>query len=257
MPITGAEFETKHFEMLECKMSEEGPGSMTGYASIKNVPDQIGDMVCDGAYFDLEDFKRTGWSGRHHAGDAGMIMEAVEDAKGLLVTIEFYNTTFGQETRQIVSQRLKAGKAVGMSIMYKILEKDFGEIDGRPIRFLKKLLLKEAGFVNLPINTVAEVTGVKGGAGSTLTDQVKASLEMVDDLKTRLEFLHADRKNGLSDERKGQVQEISISIRQCADKWDEFAQSLAPAADPEAPEPVDEIEVMACRDRLRSSGVTI
>lgn len=225
--------ETKQVSFLEAKMADEGNGSLTGYASVKNNVDSYGDVILDGAYKNLDTLTKLGWSGFNHSSKpVGMVTVAREDAKGLYVEIEFHSTAEAQEVRKIAKERMEKGLDLGMSIMFKTMDSSWGERDGDEVRELKAIEVVEAGFVMMPANTAATVTGVKSGSGTRLDDQVKAARELCDDLAKRLSDLTDERKNGLSDERKAEARDIR-------DKWISVCELIdAKSDDPEVEDEV-------------------
>jgi len=143
-----------------CELGSE----LEGYASIKHVVDAYGDVILDGAYGDLAEFVRSGFVaiGHDHSGiPVGYITQAVEDAKGLFVGMEFHSTEAAQSAQTVTKERLQAGKRVGLSIGYLPLEWGFESRNGKRVRFLKKIELKEFSLVTLPAVANAEVTCVK------------------------------------------------------------------------------------------------
>lgn len=205
--------ETKTAALVETKMVDEGHGYLEGYASVKGNRDSYGDVIEDGAYQGLEEFKSQGWSGFNHSDKpVGYIVDAREDSKGLWVKIAFHGTASAQEVRQVAAERLAAGKDVGMSIMYRTLEQEYKGDGPERTRYLKKISVVEAGFVAYPANPAATVTNVKTGSGTRLDDQMKAALEQATDLNNRLADLREKRQeagNDLSPERKAQVAELA------------------------------------------------
>lgn len=140
-------------------------GGLQGYASIKNVVDSYGDVICDGAYGDLQEFVRTGFVavGHDHVGiPVGFVTEAKEDSRGLFVAMCFHSTSEAQSAQTMVDERLAAGKRVGLSIGYLPRVWDFEMREGRRVRLLKEIELKEFSLVTLPAATGAEaIPGLK------------------------------------------------------------------------------------------------
>lgn len=134
--------------------SAKGAGNrLSGYASIKNEADAVGDVVLDGAYGDIQEFVRTGFVAvghDHSAPPVGFVTEAREDSKGLFVTMEFHSTQPAQEAKTVALERLAAGKQVGLSIGYLPVDWSFENRGGQRVRLLKAIELKEFSLVSLP-----------------------------------------------------------------------------------------------------------
>lgn len=116
--ITFASFQDKLFQL---KYKEDDGGQIEGYGSVFNVIDEGGDIVAQGAYANVIDqFLLTGFTGESHNWDFGASIgypiSAYEDDYGLYIVRQFYDTPDAQNIRKKVSQRLKANKAVGLSV---------------------------------------------------------------------------------------------------------------------------------------------
>jgi len=237
-------WERKELPLIDAVYSDEGNGTLSGYASVKNNIDSYGDIIRDGAYRNLTKTVNAGWSGFNHQGCAAMVMEAREDAKGLYLVVKFHSTPFAQEVRTLCRERLENGKQVGMSILYRTLESAETEIDGKQVRELYAIEVAEAGPVLMPANEEAFCDSVKSGSGTPLDTQVKQALELCSDLITRFEFLKTNRKNGLSDARKSEAKELAEKLLSLsADDTDETPSTATP-------EQINEVEQL-----LAAAGV--
>lgn len=250
MPGT-AKFETKSFNVLEMKyVEDDGRGYLEGYASVKNVVDSYGDVIVDGAYDGLTEMIKDSWSGFNHSDRPAAYCEnALEDTKGLKVRLAFHSTEFGQETRTIAKERLEAGKSVGMSIMYRTLESEDSQVDGKSVRLLKKIQIAEMGIVMLPAAKSAQAISVKSGSGTPLDAQVGDVRERLEDLGSRLVDLHEKRDGKLPETRVAEWCAI-------AQKANEIATLLSKSeADEEPPAMADTDEVARLTAALTTSGV--
>lgn len=138
---------------------------LAGYASVKHEIDAYGDVILDGAYGNLDEFVKDGFVavGHDHVSvPIGYVTSAKEDRKGLFVSMAFHSTVEAQEAKTVVEERLAAGKRVGLSIGYLPLEWSFETRDGRRVRLLKRIELKEFSLVSLPAARGAVATLVKG-----------------------------------------------------------------------------------------------
>lgn len=126
---------------------------LAGYASVKNEVDATGDVILDGAYGDLAEFIESGFVAvghDHSSPPVGFVVSAKEDAKGLWVAMEFHSTSTAQEARIVAEERLAAGKRVGLSIGFLPVEWTFENRNGRRVRLLQRIDLKEFSLVSLP-----------------------------------------------------------------------------------------------------------
>jgi len=166
--------------LLDVRTSAAGElgSSLEGYASIKHVIDSYGDVILDGAYGDLAEFVRSGFVavGHDHSGiPVGFITRAIEDSKGLLVGMEFHSTGAAKAAQTVTLERLHAGKRVGLSIGYLPLEWGFESREGKRVRLLKRIELKEFSLVSLPAVADAVVTRIKGAQDADLQIEQLAS----------------------------------------------------------------------------------
>lgn len=241
--------EKKASALFGAKAFDEGNGHLEGYASVKNNVDAYGDVIVDGAYVNLETLLKAGWSGMNHDDCVGYVVEAKEDAKGLWVKVAFHSTPVAQECRAIVTERLGAGKDVGMSIMFKTVESAYETRDGEDVRVLKAIEVVEAGFVLLPANPAAQVTQAKSGAGTRLAEQTKSVLDGLADLSTRWQTFKSDRAQGLSEKH---LADINEAVGRAGSLVEEL-KSLLPVAD--GPPTLDAEAVAAVEARLVATGV--
>jgi HK97 family phage prohead protease len=159
-------FETKSLTLAEAKLDGDGPGRLSGYASVWDGVDSYGDTIVKGAYKDtISDFLRDGfipwghdWSGYPVATPD----KAKEDDHGLWIEAVFHTDPESQRARQLVAERLERGKSMGLSIGYQAKGFDFQEIDGHQVRRLLDIDLMEVSLVMVPADSAARVAGVKG-----------------------------------------------------------------------------------------------
>lgn len=156
-------------------------GGLRGYASVKNIVDSYGDVICDGAYGDLGEFVRTGFVavGHDHSGiPVGYVTEAREDQRGLFVGMKFHSTTEAQAAKTVADERLAAGKRVGLSIGFLPRVWDFEMRDGRRVRLLKEIELKEFSLVTLPAAAGAEAMGIEKSNRARVADVLELERAM-------------------------------------------------------------------------------
>jgi len=107
------------------KALETGAGGGSGYPSKFWELDDVGDIVCKGAYGDcIPDFLRDGFISHSHDWEAsetiGYPTVAREDETGLYSEWEFHSTANAQDIRVKVDERKRAGKTVKLSIGYQV-----------------------------------------------------------------------------------------------------------------------------------------
>jgi len=141
----------------EFKVARDGR-TVEGYASTFGNVDAVNDVVVSGAY------KRTLQHRmdrikvlRDHEHPIGKPIEAYEDTKGLYTRSHISDTQLGNETLTL----LRDGVLDRMSIGYEPVTKEFGQHEGKQVRYLKEIKLHEWSIVTFPANEAAVVTGVK------------------------------------------------------------------------------------------------
>lgn len=183
--------EYKFTPLSQMKMSDSGSGSIEGHRAIFSRIDDGGDVIVKGAFANsIDSYLNSGFSAHSHlwtfAESIGFPVEAREDAKGFFVKSAFHSTQTAQDVRTIAKERLKAGKTVGFSFGYGVLDSENispGEYELKlprflktdrldqelvkaqrfsSIRILKKLEIYEDSIVTMPMNREAGATAVKG-----------------------------------------------------------------------------------------------
>lgn len=221
---------------LEVKSySEEGPGSLTGYASVKNVIDSYDDVIVDGAYQGLDQLVKDGYGAVGHdwyETPIAMIMEAKEDQYGLLFTWQFHSTDEAQAARKVIMERIAAGKTVPLSIGYFATDVAYERRDGKDVRVLKKIQVFEISYVNTPANASAMATDAKG-IGIPFQRHFDHCLGQMDELINRVSEIK-DLRGNVSDQKRGQLDELKSRIETLMSLTDEPKQE-AKADEPAVP----------------------
>ena len=174
-------------------------GQMIAYASVFDNVDSYGDVVVKGAFENtLKDWAERGKSQGHTIPflyghnmsdpdmNIGSVIEAVEDEKGLRITVQFDEDPMAQKVYRLV----KAGRLNELSFAFDTVKSAFIEDADRPdaIRELQELKLYECSAVPIGANSetgvlaikaaeaalAAEVDGLK--AGRSLSKKNEASL---------------------------------------------------------------------------------
>lgn len=138
-----------------------GKGKFTGYASVFNKVDLVGDTVVPGAYADtLAKFTRDGFITWGHDWDnpIATVDMVREDERGLWLEASFHGHDHAQRARQIAAERLERGKTMGLSIGYSA--KDW-KLRSDGVRELITIDLHETALVTFPADPSAQMTGVK------------------------------------------------------------------------------------------------
>jgi HK97 family phage prohead protease len=182
--------ERKFIDLKALKVTDEGPGEISGYRSVYGVIDEGGDITIKGAFADsASDYMHSGFSAESHIWNfkdsVGFPVEAYEDDYGWFVKSQFHTTQGAQDVRTIAKERLDAGKQVGFSFGYQVDDYEYIEpkdykaklpiyvkAEYLPdmlqkaqkfsrIRILKKVSAIEDSLVTRGMNRMAAATSVK------------------------------------------------------------------------------------------------
>jgi HK97 family phage prohead protease len=193
--------ERKFISLKDLKLSDDGPGEISGYRSVFGVIDEGGDIVVKGAFAEtLEEYKHSGFTAHSHDWSfkeaVGFPVETFEDDHGWFVRSQFHSTPDAQQIRTKAKERLDAGKQVGFSFIYApkkythIEAKDYeAELpkyikadllsamlkkaqDFNRIRVLKAVEAIEDSIVTAPMNKRAAATGVKSETKGMLAEEM-------------------------------------------------------------------------------------
>lgn len=156
------EYERKSVPLVDFKVAGVGAGSFSGYGSVFGNIDSAGDIVAPGAFRNtLPRFLKAGFIAQAHDWTVAIAVPKVarEDSRGLYIEADFHSTALAQDVRTIAAERVAAGKSVGLSIGYEVVD---AERNSNGVRVLKELRLFEVSIVTVPANSAATVTTVKG-----------------------------------------------------------------------------------------------
>lgn len=173
-----------------------GTGSVSGYLSLWDTLDAYGDEVIRGAYAKtIAQFVSRGSLLHEHDATRviGTIADAREDNVGLWLEADFHGDSDSQRVRQVVSERLARGKAVGLSIGYypedvSYRPPRYGEqlpahVD--QVRQLHQIHLAEGSITMFPALADAGVSAVKSlGGGSDMAELARLADRGVRSLPT-------------------------------------------------------------------------
>lgn len=240
MPQQQLKHETKERRLYIAvkAVGDQGNGTLEGYANVFEVKDSYGEVTRPGAFAqDIQEFISKGYLLPDHEWEitcaCGFISEAKEDSKGLWFKAEFHSDDESQKIRLKVQERLAAGKEVGLSIGYWVIDGGYEMVDGEEVYMLRRLLVKEVSIVIAQANEPSSVTGVKqtreeaGVSLKTSAESYIARLREINDL-------------GRPDSWK---QERADELRSLASMLSEAADGLIP--EPAAKENTDDEEAQA------------
>lgn len=170
------DFETSFYmvDFEEKSLVEDNDSwKFTAYAAVFNNRDLGGDIIVPGAFKNFlsqDKLPRLHVEHKMRKADGslydqvGLITDAEEDGKGLLVEGELLKTK--AEARDVVAMLKPRGKRgvrgyKGMSIGYKTIKSSLKTSGGTKTRYLEDLWLPEVSFVESPMNPKADLIGIK------------------------------------------------------------------------------------------------
>ena len=154
--------QTKRFE-LKVSADSEDDGTLEIYFAAWNNVDRQSDLIeGPSPVKNVDEFLSVGWIALAHDQSAlpvGIPLAASQDQRGFKVKMRFHSDPKSQAVKEVVRERLDAGKRVIGSIGYLTEPDDcrYSQIEGRRVRIIKSLSVYECSFVNLPANTGAYV----------------------------------------------------------------------------------------------------
>lgn len=186
------------FKEFNVKYSDEGNGSIEGYASTWiREPDSYGDVVKAGAFAKTLKERWNGGKGipllwAHKMDDLSAYIgtaDAEEDDKGL----RFFAAFDGTDEAQRVRELYKDGRLSSFSFAYDVLDAVKVTLeDGRKANELRDLELYEISCVCVPANDDAGVVGVKAM-------KIEEQNEDPEDIKSEEPEVKAGRRNSKKD----------------------------------------------------------
>lgn len=234
-------------------LDDAGPGSLEGYANVFGIVDSYGDVTMPGAFAqDISDFISKGYLLPDHEWEItkaiGTITEASEDGTGLYFKAQFHSDPKSQEVRLKIRERIEQGKEVGLSIGYWVEEAETGEQDGKSVRFLKRLRVKEVSVVVAQANDPSVVTDAKS---QKFDEQYRSVTEGFDDLISRVKEINdLGRGEAWKQARIAELMDLGSKAHQLAD-------SLKPEEEPTEPPDLSEERRQVALHLCRLAGVTV
>lgn len=176
----------REFEIKSVKEAEDGFAYFSGYVAAFGNIDHDSDIIQKGAF--SESIAQTQqypllWN---HKTDMpiGSITEVKEDEYGVHITGRI---NLAVEKGNEVYALLKAGDVKKMSVGFMTLDREWKEMEGKSVRYIKKARLLEGSLVVFPANDNASVMNVK----SIEETQTLADIE---DILTEKEFSRNEAK---------------------------------------------------------------
>lgn len=191
------------FKEFAVKYSDEGNGSIDGYASTWiRRPDAYGDVVKEGAFTRTLKERWNGGKGipllwAHQTDNLKAFIgtaNAGEDDKGLFFHADFDGTEEAQRVRGLY----KDGRLKKFSFAYDVM--DAGQItleDGTKANELRELDLFEISCVCVPANDDAGVVNVKSGRRNSAKDEnvIREAITLLQGLLEGFEDIEEDPKD--------------------------------------------------------------
>jgi HK97 family phage prohead protease len=207
-------------EIKAVTLDQGTAGSLEGYANVLGVIDSYGERTMPGAFAqDINEFLQKGYLAVDHEwefsdGAIGIITEAREDGTGLYFKADFHSDPASQAIRVKVAERLAAGKEVGLSIGYWVMEADTVTENGETIRELKRLLVKEVSVVFAQANQPSTVTMAK----SERKDAYLSLTEAVEGYASRVKEINdLGRSPAWKQERADELLTLAQMLTEAAD----------------------------------------
>lgn len=156
--MTQATYERKRLEGVNFKLGTE-PGTFSAMLCQYGVKDLDNDVTVAGAF---EDGAPVVIAQYGHNWEAIPVGKGVlrSDADRAYVDGSFFlNTTMGKDTYEVVKG---LGDLQEWSYGFRIVEKEHGDLNGTPVRFIKKMAVKEACPVMIGANIGTHTVTIKG-----------------------------------------------------------------------------------------------
>jgi HK97 family phage prohead protease len=239
------EKKTLPFAELKIAGADGEAGSFEGYASVFGTVDSYADTIDPGAYTEtIPQFLTRGFIGWGHNWNEpiGIVTSAREDARGLMIAGQFHSDPEAQKVRTRASERMAAGKFMGLSIGYEPLTWEmrqvdtpvrgpFGEFTDK-VRALTKIKLFEVSLVTVPAEENSGVTSIKSdGFGMSFDDHSErvrvAAREWLERVRSGWD-LRTKEGRAISSARRVRIEAVRDALRSHADEIETLLQETAP-----------------------------
>lgn len=146
-------------------VADDGPGEISGFASIYNNVDLQDDMMEPGAVT-----KSLAYWGRSsakvplldwHGNTLGALIGSVQELKSTPIGLWFRATFSGDPAAQSARKKAQEGHLGGVSIGYLPIKQSFKSLGDRTVRVLHEIRLMEISLTPMPANPEAQLASVK------------------------------------------------------------------------------------------------
>jgi HK97 family phage prohead protease len=202
---------------LRVEVKDADKGQVSAVFSTNDVIDSDGDVTVKGAFTDgapvrISAYQHMSWSGALPVGKGVLRVSGKETQ---LDGQFFLQTTAGRDTFEVVKQM---GDLQEWSYGYDVVDAEFGEHDGKNVRFLKALKVHEVSPVLIGAGVGTRTLAAKSG-GRTFSDEATLVMASVNALVDRAADVMAMRQEKgkalgtdssvLLDQLEGQLKRLS------------------------------------------------
>jgi HK97 family phage prohead protease len=199
---------------FEFKGTLDDAGVLEGYGAVYGNIDSYGDIIQPASCVNVQDFIAKGClMVGHNWGDLGVaiIEDAKETPEGLWLRAKYHSDEVSQRARTIATERLAAGKFMGLSIGYQTIESKQDTVDGQSVRRIEKYKVFEVSQVTTPANTLAGATTAK-----SFEDQYEDALAALEPLIERAKHLkvlrEADGRSWPKGENRTRIEALAAQV---------------------------------------------
>lgn len=209
----------------------DADGSFRARFAVFNEVDLDGDVTLPGAFTAGAPVRIAQWGHNWGALPVGKGFLGTDDAKAWADASFFLNTTHGLDTYKTVKE---LGDLQEWSYGFDVLESDFGQFEGKDVRFLRKLKVHEVSPVMLGAGSNTGTESIKGF--STLTEDATHVVGLCEAFLTRVKAVSTRReKDGrvLSSANRDRLQSHLVTLREMASDIEKLLEDTGPKAAPD------------------------
>ncbi len=228
-------------------------GSVRAVFSTFNVVDEVDDVALPSFFTNGQEVAMASWGHSHDRLPPGKGVIRVGEDTAIFEGRFFLSTTQGREHYNTIKEM---GGLQKWSFGYHVLEADYGEIDGKLVRYLKRGEVYEVSPVLIPANRNTYTLNVKG-AQMTYADQADMALAAVTELVARTKALAALReKDGraLSETNRNRLAKLLDDLHKLEA---EVAKLAEPKSQPKPDSNVPVNHAVRLAQRLRAVEMTL
>ena len=244
---------TKHVNAPLTFKAEADEGTVVARFSVFNEVDSDGDVVLPSTFTPGQEVAMAAWGHNWHSLPFGKGAIQIQPDSALFEGRFFVDTTHGLDAYRTVKNM---GSTQEWSWGFRVLDAEPGEMNGQPVRFIKRAEVFEVSPVLIGANRNTETLFIKGNA-STYADhgsRVLADLEAFLSRSRDLSDLRAKEGRVLSAANRQKLKTLLDALA-ALDAVREEIESLLEASDPQkaAKEAADELaRSLRMSARLRS-----